>query len=216
MLQEPVEQANGGRRERAKAERRERIKSAALAVFTEKGYEAATTREIALRAGLGAATLFRYAVQKRDLLLMIVNDGLEAATARSRAELDPGAPLVEQLMVVFTPRFTYWGRHLSLARDLMHETVLARATGDTSAEARRYLEVRGALLDLLLEIVRREQARGNVDRREDANLIATLFLAIHLSQLRLWVADRRPIVKRGVDDLRRLLSLAINGVRAAV
>lgn len=210
-----AEPANGGRRERAKAERRERLKRAAFDIFSEKGYEAATTREIALRAGVGAATLFRYAEQKRDLLLMIVNDGLEAATAQSRAQLAEDAPLVDQLVVAFAPRFRYWGQHLALARDAMHETVLARASGDASIEARRYMQGRAALVDLLVEIVRREQGRGNVTPREDPEIIATLFLTIYLSQLRLWIAAQRPVVKRGVEDLRRLLSLAIEGVRCA-
>jgi AcrR family transcriptional regulator len=145
---------------------------------------------------------------------MIVNDGLEAATARARAELVEDAPLIDQLIAVFTPRFEYWSRHLTLAPDAMHETVLARASGDASAETQRYMQVRAALVSLLVEIVRREQARGNVDRHEDATVIATLFLAIHLSQLRLWIAHPRPVVKRGIAELRRFLSLAIDGVRA--
>ena len=205
---------SSGRRERAKAERRERLKRAAFDVFADKGYEAATTREIALRAGVGAATLFRYAEQKRDLLLMIVNDGLDAATAQARAQLDAEAPLVDQLTVVFAPRFRYWGQHLALARDAMHETVLARASGDASLETRRYMQGRAALVDLLVEIVRREQARRAVTEHEDPGVIATLFLTIYLSQLRLWIAAQRPVVKRGIEDLRRLLSLAIDGVRA--
>jgi AcrR family transcriptional regulator len=205
--------ANPGRRERAKAERRERVRRAALEVFSEKGYEAATTREIALRAGVGNATLFRYAEQKRDLLFMIVNDGLEAATVQARAKLHEDGPLVDQLIAVFAPRFQYWARNLALARDAMHETVLARASGDASLETRRYMQSRSALVDLLVEIVRREQARHSVDPREDPAVIARLFLTIYLSQLRLWIAAPRPAVKRGVEDLRRLLSLAIDGVR---
>lgn len=205
--------ANEGRRERAKAERRERLKRAAFEVFAEKGYEAATTREIAQRAGVGTATLFRYAEQKRDLLLMMVNDGLAAATSRSRVLLAEDAALIDRLVAVFAPRYRYWARHLALARDAMHETVLARASGNASPEVRRYLQGRAALVELLVEIVRREQARRAVEPREDAAVIATLFLTIYLSQLRLWIAGRRPVVARGIADLRRLLSLAIDGVR---
>lgn len=95
--------------EKANAERRARLKHAALAVFNEKSYENATTREIAARAGLGAATLFRYAAEKRDLLFMIVNDDLIAISAQAYAELDIESPLVEGLLTLFAPRFAYFG-----------------------------------------------------------------------------------------------------------
>lgn len=204
-----------GRRERAKAERRARIKAAALAVFTEKGYQAATTREIAFRAGIGAGTLFRYAEQKRDLLLMIVNDALAAIDASSLAEVDERAPVVDQLLALFAPRFRFWGEHLDLAREALHETVLARAAGDDSDEARRYVQRRAGLLDILTEIVRRGQAARALAASDDPRTIATLFLAIYLAQIRLWVAESNPDVARGVTLLRRLLSLAIEGVGAA-
>jgi AcrR family transcriptional regulator len=206
--------ASPGRRERAKALRRERLKAAALDVFLEKGYQAATTREIALRAGIGAGTLFRYAEQKRDLLLMIVNDGLDTATHEAIENIDPDASLVDQLAELFAPRFRYWGKHLDLAREAMHETVLARSSGDASPEARRYLQGRAALVDLLVDIARRGQARGTIDPAEDPSVVAGLFLVIYLSQLRLWLTERRPTVKNGIAFLRRLLSLAIDGVGA--
>ncbi|HYZ15735.1 MAG TPA: helix-turn-helix domain-containing protein [Candidatus Acidoferrum sp.] len=206
--------ASPGRRERAKALRRERLKTAALEVFSEKGYQAATTREIALRAGIGVGTLFRYAEQKRDLLLMIVNDGLDAATQEAIENIDDDSSLVDQLVELFAPRFRYWGARLDLARESMHETVLARSSGDASQEARRYLQGRAALVDLLVDIVRRQQAKGTIDRGEEPSVIAALFLAIYLSQLRLWLAERRPTVKKGVAYLRRLLGLAIDGVGA--
>ena len=65
-----------GLRERQKTERRRRIEAAARAVFREKGYEAATTREIAARAEVSIGTLFAYAADKRDLLAMVYRDEL--------------------------------------------------------------------------------------------------------------------------------------------
>ncbi len=79
-------------RERNKAERRRRVLEAARAVFLEHGYEAATTREIAARAGVAVGTVFVYARDKRDLLMTIVNDDLEAVTDESFAVLDGDAP----------------------------------------------------------------------------------------------------------------------------
>src|ERR1700687_1389220 len=56
----------GGLRERNKQEKLERIQHSARVLFTHKGFEETTTREIARRAGVGAGTLFLYAKDKRE------------------------------------------------------------------------------------------------------------------------------------------------------
>jgi AcrR family transcriptional regulator len=202
-----------GPRAVAKAERRRRLKEAALAVFAEKGYQAATTREIAARAELGAATLFRYAEQKRDLLLMIVNDDLNDIDAIALRAVDPQAPLVDALLILFRPRFHYWRANLSLAREAIHETVVARASDETF-EARRYRSRRRVLLDAIIELIRHQQTSGRVRPDEDPELVAELLLGIYLAQVRHWLAEPKPQVERGLASLRRLLSLAIRGVAA--
>jgi AcrR family transcriptional regulator len=205
--------ASPGPRALAKAERRRRLKEAATAVFAEKGYEAATTREIAARAQLGAATLFRYAEQKRDLLLMIVNDALNDIDAIAFAQVDSSAPLADVLLVLFTPRFQYWSANLSLARETIHETVLARASDETF-EARRYSIRRRHLLEVIVDLIRRKQECGEVRSDEDPELIAELVLDIYLAHVRHWLADPKPNVARGVARLRVLFSLAIGGLAA--
>ena len=46
----------------------ERLERAALALFTERGYEATTVADIADRAGLSKSTFFRYFADKREVL----------------------------------------------------------------------------------------------------------------------------------------------------
>jgi len=203
--------ARVGPRAVAKAERRRRLKDAALAVFAEKGFQAATTREIAARAGLGAATLFRYAEQKRDLLLMIVNDDLNDIDAIAFRQLDLDAPLVDALLILFTPRFQYWKANLSLARDAIHETVVARAADETF-ESRRYRSRRRLLFEAIVELIRQHQTAGDVRPDEDPDLIAELLLGTYLAHVRQWLAEPKPDVARGVAALRRLLALAVRGV----
>lgn len=48
------------------------ILQAAIEVFSEKGYSAAATSEIAQKAGVAEGTIFRYYKTKKDLLLSIV------------------------------------------------------------------------------------------------------------------------------------------------
>jgi AcrR family transcriptional regulator len=53
-------------------EKKRRIVEAALACFAEQGYEATATSEIARRAGVAEATIFRHFATKKDLLLRLV------------------------------------------------------------------------------------------------------------------------------------------------
>ena len=84
-----------GRRERNKAEKRDRIVSAASRLFAQHGFAATTTQQVAADADVADGTLFRYAPTKVELLLMVTNErlaplldaGRQAAQARPPAEV---------------------------------------------------------------------------------------------------------------------------------
>ncbi|MEO7404543.1 MAG: helix-turn-helix domain-containing protein [Burkholderiales bacterium] len=72
-----------GARDRNKADKQQRIREAARALFEERGYEAATMRGIATQAGVGLGAVFSYADDKRDLVFLIVNDDSHAIADRA-------------------------------------------------------------------------------------------------------------------------------------
>lgn len=72
-------EATIGRRVRGVREKRERIRTAAAALFDEHGYEGVTTQEISDRADVATGTLFRYAATKAELFLMVYNEEFRAA-----------------------------------------------------------------------------------------------------------------------------------------
>src|SRR2546421_5744523 len=82
-----------GQRERNKLDKLRRIKDAARELFVAKGFDDTTTREIALRAGVGIGTIFVYAENKRDLLFLIANEELEKVTERAEAAVNESTSL---------------------------------------------------------------------------------------------------------------------------
>lgn len=86
----------------AKSEQRVRdILRAARAVLAEKGYERATTVEIAQRLGISEATVFTYFRGKRELCVRVISDWYDEIIASMRAVLDEAQaqqqPLRQQL-----------------------------------------------------------------------------------------------------------------------
>src|SRR5688500_8388062 len=66
------------RRERQRAERRQRLVEAALASFAQLGYAQTSVRDIAERADLGHGTFYLYFKSKDDLLLWLIGESVAA------------------------------------------------------------------------------------------------------------------------------------------
>ena len=72
---------------------RTRIREAARALFRERGFDGATLRAIAQRAGMGASSIYRHVRTKHELLVLELADLQEEAWQSFREPLDK---LVEQ------------------------------------------------------------------------------------------------------------------------
>jgi AcrR family transcriptional regulator len=68
---------------------RERLYRAALEMISERGYEAATLRDVAAQAGVSPALLYRYFPNKRAVLLAFYDD-LSETFERQTAEIPAG------------------------------------------------------------------------------------------------------------------------------
>lgn len=201
-----------GARERGKLERRRRIESAAREVFLKKGYVGATMRAIAERAGVATGTLFLYARDKRDLLLMILNDDLDAMTEESFAAVDPEADLVDQLLTIFRPRYEYWAVDPQLSLHALGEGLLLRTSDvEPESETARYHERRNSLVDRVAQLVARQQELGRARRDEDPNAVAWLLLTIYFAEVRMWLRDRAE-VSAGMARFETSLRLTLRGV----
>jgi AcrR family transcriptional regulator len=75
------------RRKRRRAAREAQILDAAAAVFAEKGFSRATTKEIADVANVSEGTIYNYFGSKRDLLLGIADHLIGSAMNQTMSEL---------------------------------------------------------------------------------------------------------------------------------
>lgn len=199
-------------RERGKLRRRTRIKEAARAIFVERGYEAATTREIADRAEVSAGTLFAYAPTKSELLLMIVNDDIETRRSEGFQNASVHTPLIDVLVNFCKDDMAYWGKHPEIARQARREIGVVLLGRPAGPEAVRFAGWKPRLLSQLAELVDAKQKAGHLDGLAPPELVAELWWAIYNQHLHNWLMDAKPDLRKGVQGVRNLLELAIRGL----
>lgn len=208
----PSSKEKMGLRERGKLERKRRICAAARQAFTEKGYDSATTRDIAALAEVGIGTLFTYAKDKRELLMMILNDDLDRVSEEAENAADARLPLIDQLLAFFRPRYEYWETNPELGRPIVREIMdVAGATEKPGPETARFYERRPRMMHALENIIVRTQAEGKATCAVPAALVASLFLTIYLTEVRRWMHQEKPQAAEGMARLKELLALAIRG-----
>lgn len=130
-----------GRRERNKQEKLARIVGAARQLFSDRGFAETTTQQIAEAADIGTGTLFLYARSKEDLLVMVFSDEMLETARAAFADADPNAPLLDQLMQVFSSMLAYHERDPDIARLLLKEVMFPDVIG------------RGAAISKLLDVI---------------------------------------------------------------
>jgi AcrR family transcriptional regulator len=97
-----------GKREKNKERTKERILSAALQLFREKGLEGTTTKEISKRSGIAEGTLFNYFKTKEDLALYFFQKETEDLIQWFRADARlQKAPLAEKLFAIIHRQLEY-------------------------------------------------------------------------------------------------------------
>ena len=140
------------RRRRDSAATRQALRDAAIALFAERGYERTTVRDIATRAGVNQALLFRYFGSKESLFE-------EATAGLRRQEAEPGLLVTEMLDNLLDPS--------SSARRDQVLTALLRTLGtdDEAAAIREKLNAEYAA------------SLATLTDRADAELRADLVLA---------------------------------------
>lgn len=199
-------------RERGKLRRRSRIKEAARTVFIERGYEAATTREIAERAEVSAGTLFAYAPTKSELLLMIVNDDIEPLRSEGFQNASVHTPLIDLLVAFCQQDMAYWGKHPEIARQARREIGVVLLGRPAGPEAVRFAGWKPRLLGQLAHLVAAKQKAGHLEGQTQPELVAELWWAIYNQHLHNWLMEPKPNLRKGVQGVRNLLAVAIRGL----
>ncbi len=176
------------------ARNRERIVAAATAVFAERGLEASTA-EIAARAGVGEATLFRRFPTKDDLITAILGVQFEESAELAETCLEDDDPWrgVE--------RFLY-----EMADRASQDHGISDANKEQCMASPALAGERRRVLDLTAQLVKRAQAAGVL--RDDVagqDLMLLMGAVASVSEL--------PFPGLRADLWKRYLGIVLDGLR---
>ncbi len=197
-----------GRRERAKREKLSRIRRVALEAFRLRGFEGATTREIAEAADVGVGTLFLYARDKRELLVLIYEGALAEVSDEALDALPGHGPLEEELLAVFGRLFGFYERDRRLARLFVSE-VLAGGEGEVR---KRSFEGVERFIGRLAERVELAQGRGEVAGEVDPSRAARNLFALYFAELTAFLASNASASEALQGPLREAIGLQLRGL----
>jgi AcrR family transcriptional regulator len=113
-----------------------RLKAAGLALFGEKGYEAASIGEIAQRARLAVGSFYQHFRSKRQLLLALMDELLEQLSdlnLRPQAGGDVRTALHKLLSHAFSTDLRYLGAYRAWQEAVLSDPALARKQADIHA-----------------------------------------------------------------------------------
>ena len=159
-----------------KEQRQLALIEAANTVFAERGFEAATTREIAERAGCAEGLIHRYFAGKRGLLLAILeHKGQHAADSycENVPEKDTVAKEIEAILIYELD--SIWEK-----RDFMRISVAEAAIApEVGAVVRDGLQARQ--VEFITERLRRHKDAGRIRSDVDIDAIAYVIKGIGFS-----------------------------------
>ena len=196
-----------GQREKNKLDKLQRIRDATRELFIEKGYDETTTREIAVRAGVGIGTVFTYAENKRDLLFLVANDELDAVTTRCEAGVSDRASCLQNLLSIFRQHYRFFAKQPALSRLLLREMTFY----DSGRQAQRCQRTRERNIQLVGRVVRRALDQNSINIKEEPEFAGWVAFCIFQVELRRWLMTKKPSVSAGMVRLERALRLCMAG-----
>ncbi|HEY0402894.1 MAG TPA: TetR/AcrR family transcriptional regulator [Blastococcus sp.] len=183
----------------------ESLLAVAVAVFNERGYEATSMDELALRAGITKSAIYHHVPGKEELLRLAVDralDGLFAVTREPEATTGPAIGRLEHVVR---------GSVRVLTAELPFVTLLLRVRGNTDVE-RAALERRREFDRIVSDLVRAAEREGSVRPDVDPAVIGRLLFGT-VNSLTEWYRPGGPLT---ADDLANaLVATTFDGLRTA-
>jgi AcrR family transcriptional regulator len=187
----------------AKQRTRSRVLDAARQLFAERGYEAATIRDIAAAAGLSTGAVFASFKDKAELFNEVIIVQGEAMS-KALETADPKGSTHDALLEIFGLGYRLHEEHLGLMQAALGFSWLR----DEAAE-RRARDGFSAVFAQVEQVLRHSIARGELSQNTDLRLVSGMLWASYDANYRQAIYDGWDVTAlqtRMSDQIRLLLA----------
>lgn len=172
------------RRALAKQRTRERVLAAARRLFSERGYEGATIRDIAQAAGMSTGAVFASFVDKSELFEEILTADYEVIYAQMTQAARTAKTVDEALLGLFGVAYSFHVEQLPLLR----ASIAVSWTRSEAAERRARADLKH-IFRLIAEALQRGVDQGQLKNDIDAKLLAEIVWDVYVANYRRAVYD---------------------------
>lgn len=169
---------------KVKEKTRERIIQESHNLFTTKGFDATTTRDIASQAGIAVGTLFNYFTSKEALGMVIVGQALESARAAFAGGCKGDEPLRELLFALVMSELRALEPHRSFVGQVFESAMSPFATGGANDAGS---QVRAEHLEIVADLMAKQPDLAAV-----SFVGMHLYWTLYLGVLAFWSDDDSP------------------------
>lgn len=182
---------------------------AARTLFSERGYDAATIRDIARGAGMSTGAVFANFQDKAELFEAVLTEDLGRMLTDFQAGAQTDGTVSDRLLATLTS-----GYRRALDTLPMMQAVIARSWFQSQADNARLRVVTAPLRGLITQILTDGVARGEIKRDADLELLTQMIWDSYVANYRFaaydgWAMDElTPHVSRQLD---LVLASALSG-----
>lgn len=205
---EPVDSPHAppNRRLLSKIRTRQKVLEAARSLFTARGYEAATIRDIAQHAGMSTGAVFANFEDKSDLFESILTEDAERVADAMREAAATDAGVVQRLIAAFSAGYAYYLGNLPLLQATQAQSWLRPLNAEQRVRATTKV-LQNIVCDILRDGAGKEELRPESDLRLVAELLWDAYSANYrravydgwgLEALQARVAEQVAVVIEGV------------------
>lgn len=202
-----METAVRGARRPGRKEREAQILDAATRVFANKGFRAATTREIAAEAGISEGTIYNYFDSKYDLLIAM-SQRLALESLQQLDQLPPHEDVRAYVTALVSDRFDLLTKNMDLIRALMPEVLVDDELRQAYVE-----QVLSPALSYLGQYIA-SRTRAGVFRDVKTDIVGRAMIGAVMSFGYLWLHHPSVLDTRSTEELvSEVVSLFLDGLR---
>lgn len=200
-----------GLREKKKSARKDRIFSAAVALFNKKGFSNTSMQDIAEKASLAVGTLYNYFPSKNDLLLDIMQEEMEITITGDDALFNVNLQNHDAKDIIKSLLKKIYSIPLLLNKESMKEVLMATFSSDKHMKKGVILDI--GLMKAFQKLLERLQKNKMINPAINPYNATKIFYSILLTQMMMYIFDPEIDNEKLFNNIDELIDLVFQGMK---